>query len=65
MYHVYERPADASAGRLAVLSDDDVRGLTPEQRAGLTLWRGGFRTGLDAVVCMLDLGARPGWRCRR
>jgi hypothetical protein len=65
MYHVYERPAEVSAGRLAVLSDDDVRGLTPEQRAGYTLRRGGFRTGLDAVVCMLDLTAAPGRRCRR
>jgi hypothetical protein len=59
VYHVYEQPGTATAGRLAVLSDDDWRGLTPEQRAGYTLRHGGFRTGLEAVVCMLDLGADP------
>lgn len=57
MYHVYERPG---AGRLEVLSDDDVRGLTAEQRGGYTLRLGGFRTGLDAVLRLIDLAAGGG-----
>lgn len=64
MYHVYEHPAAAASERLAVLSDDELRRLTPEERAGYTLRRGGFRTALDAVVFMFDLLAGRA-RCPR
>ncbi|QDU18188.1 hypothetical protein [Urbifossiella limnaea] len=63
MYHVFEHPT--AADRLAVLSDDDWRNLSAEQRTGYTLRRGGFRTALDAVLAMLDLAARLSARCRR
>ncbi len=55
MYHVYEQPGTADGRRLEILSDDDWRGLTAEQRAGYTHRLGGFRTGLDAVLRMLDV----------
>lgn len=69
MYHVYEHPGATDAGRLEVLSDDDWRGLTAEQRAGYALRQGGFRTGLEAVLRMLDIALggnrdRPEAACR-
>ncbi|MDY3552042.1 hypothetical protein R5W24_001122 [Gemmata sp. JC717] len=54
MFHVYEEPA-APADRLAVLSDRDWELLTAPQRAAYRLRAGGFGTGLEAVVRMIEL----------
>lgn len=58
MYHVYERFTDPT-DRLAVLSDGDWEQLTAQQRAGYRLRAGGFRTGLDAVVQLVELQGDP------
>lgn len=55
MYHVYEL---AGAGRMAVLSDDDLVQLSAVQRARYRLRTGGLRTGLEAVVRMVELERR-------
>ena len=54
MYHVYEQVTEPT-DRLAVLSDRDWEELTTQQRAGYRLRAGGFRTGLEAVVQLIEL----------
>lgn len=55
MYHVYEL---TGVERLAILSDDDWNRLTAKQRTTYRLRTSGLRTGLEAVMRLVELDAR-------
>lgn len=55
MYHVCEL---AGSRRMAVLSDDDLERLSAVQRASYRLRTDGLRTGLEAVMRLVELERR-------